>query len=391
MYKNFYAGKASPYKMKKIFFLTGTRAEFGKLKSLMRHVEQHPDFELHVMVTGMHMLNRYGSTYKEVRKEGFKNTYMMTNQHLGEPMCSIFGNTVSLMSRLVHEIAPDLIVVHGDRLEALAGASVGVFANTLVCHIEGGELSGTVDDLIRHSVSKLSHIHMVANERASRRLIQMGEDASTIHVIGSPDIDAMMAQDLPTLEDVKAHYSIGYERYAVAMFHPVTSEIEHMKSHAKHFFNALQASNHNYVVIYPNNDMGSGEILGEIERLKGNPRFSVFPSLSFERFLVLLKNAKFMIGNSSAGIREAPFYGIPSVNVGTRQSSRHFSPGIVNCGYLDTEIIEAISRVPDVNQDTCDTTFGSGGSTEKFADALAADSFWEIKIQKKFKDLASCA
>jgi len=391
MCKNFYAGKALPYKMKKIFFLTGTRAEFGKLKSLMRHVEQHPDFELHVMVTGMHMLNRYGSTYKEVRKEGFKNTYMMTNQHLGEPMCSIFGNTVSLMSRLVHEISPDLIVVHGDRLEALAGASVGVFANTLVCHIEGGELSGTVDDLIRHSVSKLSHIHMVANECARNRLIQMGEASETIHVIGSPDIDAMLAQDLPTLADVKAHYSIDYQRYAVAMFHPVTSEIEHMKRHAEHFFNALQASGHHYIVIFPNNDMGSGEILEEIERLKGNPRFCVFPSLSFERFLVLLKNAEFMIGNSSAGIREAPFYGIPSVNVGTRQSSRHFSPSIINSGYLEADILDAIARVPEVNKNSCDTTFGAGGSTEKFADALAADSFWATKIQKKFKDLALCA
>jgi len=390
MYKKFFASKISSNSMKKVFFLTGTRAEFGKLRSLMRYVDQQPDFELHVMVTGMHMLNRYGSTYKEVRREGFKNIYMMTNQHLGEPMCSIFGNTVSLISRLVHEIAPDLIIVHGDRLEALAGASVGVFANTLVCHIEGGELSGTVDDLIRHAVSKLSHIHMVANEYACKRLIQMGEDAKSIYIIGSPDIDAMIAENLPTLEDVKAHYSIHHDRYAVAMFHPVTSEIEQMKSHAKNFFNALQASNHNYVVIYPNNDMGSGEILEAIENLKDNPRFSIFPSLSFERFLVLLKNSEFMIGNSSAGIREAPFYGIPSINVGTRQSCRHFSSSIINSGYLEDEIIEAIARVPSIDKNTCDTTFGSGGSTEKFADAIASTSFWKTKIQKEFRDFHPC-
>jgi len=256
-YKNLFASKTEPRssKMRKIFFLTGTRAEFGKLRSLMRYVDEDPNLELHVMVTGMHMLNRYGSTYKEVRKEGFRNTYMMTNQHLGEPMCSIFGNTVSLISRLVHEIAPDLIVVHGDRLEALAGASVGVFANTLVCHIEGGELSGTVDDLIRHSVSKLSHVHMVANESARDRLLQMGENPNSIYIIGSPDIDAMIAKDLPSLAEVKAHYSIAYERYAIAMFHPVTSEIEDMRSHAQNFFDALQRSGRNYIVIYPNNDM----------------------------------------------------------------------------------------------------------------------------------------
>jgi len=325
--------------------LTATRAEFGKLRSLMRHIERDPDMELHVMVTGMHMLNRYGSTYKEVRKEGFRNMYMMVNQHPGEPMCSIFGNTVSLISRLVREIAPDLIVIHGDRLEALAGASVGVFSNTLVCHVEGGELSGTVDDLIRHAVSKLSHIHMVANECARDRLIQMGEDIDNIHIIGSPDIDAMIAEDLPALESVKAHYGINYDQYAIAMFHPVTSEIDCMANHAGNFFNALQKSKYNYIAIYPNNDLGSDKILKKIEALKENSRFAIFPSLGFERFLVLLKNAQFMIGNSSAGIREAPFYGVPSINVGTRQDRRHSSSSIIDTGYLVDEIIEAIARI----------------------------------------------
>jgi len=373
--------------MKKIFFLTGTRAEFGKMRSLMRYVAQQQELELHVMVTGMHMLKRYGSTYQEVCKEGFKNIYLISNQHLDEPMCSVFGNTVSLTSRLVHEIAPDLVVVHGDRLEALAGASVGVFANTRVCHVEGGELSGTVDDLIRHSVSKLAHIHMVANKAARDRLLQMGEDANSIYIIGSPDLDAMVTENLPSLPAVKTHYGIGYERYAIAMFHPVTSEVEQMRHHAQQFFAALRDTDYNYVVIYPNNDLGSRDILAEIETIKHDPRFAVFPSLSFERFLVLLKHAQFVIGNSSVGIREAPFYGVLSVNVGTRQSRRHCAPSIINTGYARHDIVAAVARLQSVPHVGCDQTFGDGNSVGHFARALNSEALWQTGLQKNFRDI----
>ena len=376
--------------MKRIFFLTGTRAEFGKLKPLMRYVENSPNLELHVLVTGMHMLKRYGSTYQEVKKEKFSNIYMISNQHLDEPMCSIFGNTVSLISRLVHELSPDLIVVHGDRLEALAGATVGALANTLVCHIEGGELSGTVDDLIRHSISKLSHIHMVANERAQQRLLQMGEAKESIHIIGSPDLDIMLTPNLPSLEAVKEHYEIKFDRYAVAMFHPVTSEAKDIRTYAKNFFQALRDSNRDYVVIYPNNDLGSGDILAEIESLSDDPKFAVFPSLGFERFLVLLKNADFMIGNSSAGIREAPFYGVPAVNVGTRQSRRHFSAGILNCDYSVDQIASAIQRIGINKPGKSEFAFGDGNSVEQFSVALNSPTFWKTKFQKEFRDLEIC-
>lgn len=377
--------------MKRIFFLTGTRAEFGKLKPLMRYVENSPGLELHVLVTGMHMLKRYGSTYQEVKKEGFSNIYMISNQHLDEPMCSIFGNTVSLISRLVHELSPDLIVVHGDRLEALAGATVGALSNTLVCHIEGGELSGTVDDLIRHSISKLSHIHMVANERAQQRLLQMGEANDSIYIIGSPDLDVMIAPNLPTIDVVKAHYGITFDNYAVAMFHPVTSEAKDIRAYARNFFQALRNSGRNYVVIYPNNDLGSSDILSEIESLSGDPQFAVFPSIGFERFLVLLKNADFMIGNSSAGIREAPFYGVPTVNVGTRQSRRHVSQGILNCNYSVEQISDAIDRIDDIGSDNSELAFGDGNSVEQFALAINSQEFWKTKFQKEFRDLDICA
>lgn len=373
--------------MKRILFLTGTRADFGKIKRLMNYVEQDERYELHVAVTGMHMLKLYGGTYREVKREGYRNQYLFVNQHADEPMDSILGNTVSQLSRLVHEIEPDLVVVHGDRVEAMAGAIVGALNNRLVCHIEGGELSGTIDDLIRHSVSKLSHVHMVANEEARDRLLQMGENPRSIFVIGSPDLDVMASDDLPSLPDVRAHYEIAAERYAIVMFHPVTTEVDQIPAQVEELFAALKASADHYVIVYPNNDLGSHHILEAWERLRGEPRFQVFPSIRFESFLVLLQNADYIIGNSSAGIREAPFFGTPTINIGSRQNRRFKSPGIIDTAPEKESILAAVASAKQMLR-TAETSqhFGRGDSVRSFADALANPAFWQLPLQKQFMD-----
>lgn len=372
--------------MKKIVFLTGTRADFGKLKSLMRDVEDDPNFELHVITTGMHMMKTYGSTYREVEREKYKHNYFVANQHFGEPMCSALGNTISVVSRITHEIDPDLIVVHGDRLEALAGATVGALQSRLVCHVEGGERSGTVDELIRHSVSKLAHIHMVANQEAKKRLMQMGEDEGSIYIIGSPDLDVMSSDKLPSLDEVKNKYDIGFDSYAVSMFHPVTTEESKMGEYAEEYYKALQISGDNFVSIYPNNDSGSAEIIEKLKKISSE-KIRSYPSIRFEYFLVLLKNADYVIGNSSAGIREAPFYGVPTVNVGTRQSDRYMGSSIVNAGYSAESILQSI-QMAKVQRDIPPCTwFGDGDSTQKFAVAVRSDEFWKRPVQKRFVDL----
>ncbi|MPY01274.1 MULTISPECIES: UDP-N-acetylglucosamine 2-epimerase, partial [unclassified Salinivibrio] len=165
--------------MKKILFLTGTRADFGKLKSLIGKVESHPHFEAYVFITGMHMMAKYGMTAREVEKAGFKNLYTYINQNSYDSMDITLAKTIQGLSDYVAETSPDMIVVHGDRVEAMAGAIVGALNNILVAHVEGGEVSGTIDELIRHSVSKMSHIHFVSNQMAKSRLIQLGETESS--------------------------------------------------------------------------------------------------------------------------------------------------------------------------------------------------------------------
>lgn len=372
---------------RKILFLSGTRADFGKIKSLISVVDRLDGFEYQIFCTGMHMLNQYGSTYKEIYKSGFKRVHKFINQYVGEPMDMVLANTIHGLSRFVHEDKPDLIVVHGDRIEALAGAIVGSMNNILVAHIEGGERSGTVDELIRHSVTKLSHIHLVSNEEAYQRIVQLGEREEAVYILGSPDIDVMLSDELPELSEVLAHYEIPYDDYHIAMFHPVTTEYEFFSEYADQFVDALIDSRQNYVVVYPNNDLGSDAIIKSYEKLKGLPNFRVFPSVKFESFLVLVENAISLIGNSSAGIREAPIYGIPTVNIGTRQDSRYRCESIIDCGYGKSEILTSIERVIDRSlKFEKDIYFGSGNSAKKFEQMLKNGSIFELNHQKSFVD-----
>jgi UDP-N-acetylglucosamine 2-epimerase (hydrolysing) len=264
---------------------------------------------------------------------------------------------------------------------------VGSLNNVLVAHIEGGEISGTVDELIRHSVSKLSHIHFVSNGDAAKRLEQMGEVKSSIYTIGSPDIDIMFSDALPDLAIVKKYYDISFEDYAIVMFHPVTTEAKEMQQYTEDFVAAIKEDNHNYVVIFPNNDLGSKFIINAYEKLKESPRFRVFPSLRFEYFLTLLKNCQFIIGNSSAGIREAPYYGIPIINIGTRQQNRAIHADILNVDYKKASIVEALNAIDLHQVQKSNPDFGSGNSTQLFLDTLNKNDIWQLNYQKQFRDL----
>lgn len=373
--------------MKKILFLTGTRADFGKIKSLISIIDDHPNFEVHVFVTGMHLQQEYGYTLIEIERCNFKNVYTFENHTHETTMDLTLAKTIEGLSSYVKNVKPDMIVVHGDRVETLAGAIVGSLNNILVAHIEGGELSGTVDELIRHSVSKLSHIHFVSNNEAAKRLVQMGEIKESVFIIGSPDIDIMFSNDLPDLETVKKYYEINFDDFAIVLFHPVTTEASDMKLHTQNFVSALLEDTHNYVVVFPNNDLGSQYIINEYLNIKGNKRFRIFPSLRFEYFLVLLKNSQFIIGNSSAGIREAPYYGIPIINIGTRQQNRAAHAAIINTDYSKKDIDSALSIIDSHTIQSGKDDFGKGNSNELFLECLQQEKIWQLNHQKQFRDL----
>lgn len=370
---------------KKILFLTGTRADFGKLKSLIAAVQSDKDFEARIFVTGMHLFPKYGITGLEVENCGFKNIFYFINQRSGDSMDTIMANTITGLGTYLSLYKPDMLVVHGDRVEALAGAIVGALNNVLVAHIEGGEISGTIDESIRHAVSKMAHLHFVANEPARKRLLQMGEPGGNIHVIGSPDIDLMSSSDLVPVDQVKRYYEIPFDKYSILIYHPVTTNLHELLKNTKELIKALDDSGKNYVVIYPNNDPGADVILEEYTRLKQNRRFRIFPSIRFEYFLTLLKNCEFIIGNSSAGIREAPFYAVPAVNIGSRQNGRYSCETIIDVGESADDVLKAIKLTKDIKR-VSSNHFGDGKSTERFMGALRDPKTWSSTVQKFFID-----
>ncbi len=373
---------------RKIVFLTGTRADFGKLKSLIKITQNSSSFDTQVFATGMHLDEKYGLTVNEIHKSGFHNISTFKNHVGAEFMDRTLAKTIQGFSEYIALQKPDLIVVHGDRVEALAGAIVGSLNNILVAHIEGGEVSGTIDELIRHSVSKLSHLHLVSNNKAKKRLIQMGELDTSIHVIGSPDLDLMNPSSLPSLEQVKNYYNISFNDYAIAMYHPVTTEHNQIKTQSELFVQSLIDSEKNYVLIYPNNDLGTEEILNSYKILKNNPKFKIFPSLRFEYFLRLLKESDFIIGNSSAGVREAPFYNVPTIDIGTRQNNRGQSKTVKNVSYQKKDILNAIVESKNRKNKRVDISeFGDGNSDTLFLHLLKSEKIWKVNCQKQFQDL----
>jgi len=372
---------------KKIAFLTGTRADFGKMKPLIQIIENHQNFEAHIFVTGMHLLETYGYTLIEVERCGFQNISTYSNDTHEASMDLTLAKTISGFSQFVKDTKPDLIVIHGDRVEALAGAIVGSLNNILVAHVEGGELSGTIDELLRHATSKMSHIHFVSNNKAKKLLEQMGELPESIFSIGSPDVDIMFSDKLPDLQTAKTYYNISFESYAVAMFHPVTTEHGQMGNYANEFVKGLLKSNKNYIVVFPNNDMGSQLILDAYQELVNNSKFRVFPSIRFEYFLTLLKYSDFIIGNSSAGVREAPYYDIPTINIGTRQNNRAFSKAIINSDYNNSDILDSIKQIKNISFSKETNDFGKGNSSKEFLNVLLSESLWKTNHQKQFRKL----
>ena len=324
---------------KKIIFVTSTRADFGKLKSLINIVKNRKEFSVHIVITGMHVIPKFGNTYKEIQKTFKTNIIKFKNQSLNDRLEIILTKTSEKFSRIVKKINPDLIIIHGDRVEALSAALVGSLNHILTAHIEGGEVSGTIDDTIRHAVTKLSHVHFVGSVIAKKRVNRMGEINKNIFNIGSPDIDVIINKKLPDIINVKRRYGIKYNDYAIFLWHPVTSKIETLKEDTNKILKFIKTLNKNFIIIYPNNDPGSNLIIDCYKKIN-NKKFKILRNMRFEYFLSLLKKAKYILGNSSSAIYEAPMLETPAINIGNRQYKR-----------IKTNIIKNID-IEDLNDKT---------------------------------------
>ncbi len=365
-----------------LLFVTGTRADYGKLEPLA-NAAVDAGHQVTFFVTGMHMLEKYGLTKKEVHLKNRFKVCEFINQRDCDPLDTILLKTLSGFSDFLQEQRPDLVIIHGDRVEALACA-LGCATNYIRCaHVEGGEVSGSIDEQFRHCVTKLSTLHLVSSSDAKARVERLGEAPETVCMIGSPELDVHGKPSGVTMDEVRKRYNITANEYGICIFHPVTSEQESIGEQANELFRVLIESSKQYVVILPNNDPGSHAILSVIHTLPSD-RFRVLPSMRFQYFSELMRNAQVIIGNSSIGVREAPFLGIPSLNIGNRQFKRGRAQSLLECNANDRAGIELFLSENWGRRYPRSQSFGSGDAARSFVELLNDNSVWQIPLQKYF-------
>lgn len=375
----------SPVDTKCIAFITGTRADFGKIQPLAI-ASASAGFRVVYFVTGMHMLRRYGDTRLEVRAEAVGDVYEFINQTPSDNHDTVLAKTMSGFADWVNEHPPALVIIHGDRVEALSVALVCAMRYIPCAHIEGGEVSGTIDEIYRHCNTKLCRYHFVSSNTAADRILALGEHPDDTFVIGSPELDCHGAPPEVSMDEVRKRYEIEFNSYGIAILHPVTSELESIHEQASRLFSLLELSKRQFVVICPNNDPGSEEIFSVISSLPSS-QFRVIPSMRFSYFSVLMRNASVIVGNSSLGVREAPFFGVPSLNIGTRQKNRASEKSITHASANDVDVISKFLRDRWGEKFESSRNFGTGDAGEKFVSIISSPEFWIRPRQKLFYEL----
>lgn len=365
-----------------LLFITGTRADYGKVEPLARAAHE-AGFRIAFFITGMHMMKHYGETRLEVRKFKGASFFEYVNQRHGDTLECILSKTVTGLSDFLYEHRPDLVVVHGDRIEALAASLVCATMQIRSSHIEGGETSGTIDESIRHCNTKLCTTHFVSSETAKARVVSLGESPDRIFAIGSPELDTHALPSGVSLEEVKSYYQIPFNEYGIAIFHPVVSETDTIEAQAKSLFKALSETKKCFVVISPNNDPGTEKIFAVQQQLPRD-RFRLIPSMRFRYFSELMKNSAVLVGNSSAGVREAPFVGVPSLDIGSRQTRRALSNYVgTSTAFEHEKIVNWVQTSWMKRNSRCDA-FGNGSTAMSFVNTISNPSFWTHSLQKSF-------
>lgn len=368
----------------RVSFITGTRADFGKIEPVISEFINR-GHDVNIFVTGMHHFDEFGLTKIEILNKFEDHVYQYINQELGDPHEQVFIKTMIGLMEYVTFFKPNLIFVHGDRIEAFATCSFCAMRQMPVAHIEGGEVSGTIDEAYRHCNTKLSSIHFVSTEIAAKRIQLMGEESGRIFCTGSPELDSHLDNGRPSLQTVMEHYEIPFSDYGILVFHPVVTELNDTKRQILEIVEQLKNTSKNYVVIKPNNDPGFEVI---IDTLKTLPKkyFKIIPSMRFSHFSRLLEHSSLVIGNSSLGVREAPFFGVASIDIGTRQTNRASSKSV---NILDKKKINTLQTLIE-NQwglkYKSNAFYGNGGAAKKIADVIDSGIIQKLSNQKFFKD-----
>ena len=378
---------------RRVLGITAIRSEYFLQRPILRAIVDHPGLELELVVTGAHLSPLHGLTVKEIEADGFQIAARIENLIYSDRDAARLKGAATQLQVLAHvvdELRPDWLLVPADREESMTLALCGTYMNIATVHYGAGDrVVGNADDMIRHAVSRLSHLLLTTHEQARERLVKAGEEEWRVHNVGHAGIDRLRStEELSTSELANA---LGVkaidDQFAVIIQHPLTSEIKNAGSHMRETMAAALELGLQTFVSYPNSDPGSNQIIETIEEFKPNPRVSVFKNIPDREFVNLLRRATVLVGNSSLGLLEAPYLKLPVVNVGRRQSERHHASNVffVNADRESiAKQIRAIIEDDETKQKirACENPFGDGHTGERVAELLATTPIDEKLLNK---------
>jgi UDP-hydrolysing UDP-N-acetyl-D-glucosamine 2-epimerase len=371
--------------MRKICVVITARASYARIKTVLEAVKSHSDLELQLIVAASALLERYGPVIDVIRADGFEPNAVAHMVIEGENLVTTAKSTglgLVELATAFDNLKPDLVISIADRYETIATAIAASYLNIPVAHVQGGEVTGSIDEKVRHAVTKLANLHFVSNELAAERVVRMGEDPETVFVTGCASVDLaarVLSEGMDGFDPFERYAGVGHQfdprqGYLVVMQHPVTTEYEDSLDQITETLTAIEKLAHPTFWFWPNVDAGSDRISKGIRHFREThdiPFIYFFKNLSPEDFLRLLIGAKCLVGNSSVGIREASFLGVPTVNIGNRQIGRDRGPNVIDTGYFAGAITDAIKKHLANGKYTSSALYGDGAAGGKIANLLA--------------------
>jgi len=373
---------------RKVCYITGTRAEYGLMRNALTKIREELDFSL--IVLGMHLSPEFGNTVQEIEKDGFKIAKKIKTlfpEDTGSGMSKSFGFSVIKITEALEILKPDLLLIFGDRGEALAGTIAGAYLNIPIVHIHGGDQGDDgahIDDPIRHSITKLAHIHLAATKKSAQRILKMGEEKWRVHIIGSPALDDILLNKFYPKTYLEKKYNLDFKKpFILALQHSSLTQVNESGKQIKETLEALKEINLQTILIYPNADAGGREMIEVIKKYEKYDFLHIYKSLPRKDYLSLMKYARVMVGNSSSCTIDTPEFKLPVVNIGTRESVREHAGNKIFVGHDRKQIIKAIKKALFDEKfrkivQKCKNPYGSGKTGGKIAKILK-----KIKINNK--------
>jgi len=379
-------------KMRTIAVVTGTRAEYGYLKPLMKRILNDKELKLIPIVTGMHFLKEFGESYKLIEKD-FNDIIKIPMELKGDSlpdMAFYLSDGIKNFSEYFDANRPDLVIVLGDRSEPLAVALACLYLNIPLAHINCGDVSGkTIDESIRHSITKLAHVHLAFTQKNADRIEKMGEEKWRIHVMGSTTAEIILNENLIEKFELFKKYELDPNKKTyLVIHHPITTISDRGMSELIELISALDELTDQIIIIYPSIDAGAREFIKKLEEFSKNSNVKMFKNIPHIDYLSLMKAVDLMIGNSSSGIIEAPVLRVPVINIGNRQSGRERSDNIIDVEPKKNKILEKIQfALTDkdflTKVENCTSIYGSADASQKMVEVIKKIEINEKLIQKQ--------